>query len=178
MFGELVHSASSPNIFMILCFQLPGGTSPSPTLGPGGCALFVFCGTPLFYLRCKGVCFPRPFCAVTVHRVQSAGQVVGATCGRLTRAIEGGAKGRPCGAAEQRTTRRGGYQPPARWEANSTSAKGAKIGRPQTTLDDIPANFLRHYPQYKNGAFNLTELARMCDISRTTAYTYIGLLER
>ena len=56
-------------------------------------------------------------------------------------------------------------------------AKGAKIGRPQTTLDDIPANFLRHYPQYKNGAFNLTELARLCDISRTTAYKYIGLLE-
>ena len=47
----------------------------------------------------------------------------------------------------------------------------------QTTLDDIPANFLRHYPQYKNGAFNLTELARLCDISRTTAYKFIGLLE-
>ena len=57
-------------------------------------------------------------------------------------------------------------------------AKGARIGRPQTTLDDIPANFLRHYPQYKNGAFNLTELARLCDISRTTAYKYIGLLEQ
>ena len=56
-------------------------------------------------------------------------------------------------------------------------AKGARIGRPQTTLDDIPANFLRHYPAYKNGAFNLTELARLCDISRTTAYKYIGLLE-
>ena len=56
-------------------------------------------------------------------------------------------------------------------------AKGAKIGRPQTTLDDIPANFLRHYPQYKKGVFNLTELARLCDISRTTAYKYIGLLE-
>ena len=56
-------------------------------------------------------------------------------------------------------------------------AKGARIGRPQTTLDDIPANFLRHYPQYKKGTFNLTELARLCDISRTTAYKYIGLLE-
>ena len=28
-------------------------------------------------------------------------------------------------------------------------------GRPQTTLDDVPANFLRHYQQYKNGAFDL-----------------------
>ena len=60
----------------------------------------------------------------------------------------------------------------------NTAAKGAKIGRPQTTLDDIPANFLRHYPAYKNGAFNLTELARLCSISRTTAYKYLGLLER
>ena len=46
-----------------------------------------------------------------------------------------------------------------------------------TTLDDIPANFLRHYPAYKNGAFNLTELARLCAISRTTAYKYIGVVE-
>ena len=59
----------------------------------------------------------------------------------------------------------------------NAAAKGAKIGRPQTTLDDIPANFLRHYPQYKKGAFNLTELARLCGVSRTTAYKYISLLE-
>ena len=45
-------------------------------------------------------------------------------------------------------------------------------------LDDNPANFLRHYPAYKNGAFNLSELARLCNISRTTAYKYIGLLEK
>ena len=50
------------------------------------------------------------------------------------------------------------------------SGTARRIGRPQTTLEDIPANFLWHYPQYKNGAFNLTELARLCDISRTTAY--------
>ena len=60
----------------------------------------------------------------------------------------------------------------------NAAAKGAKIGRPYTTLDDIPANFLRHYPAYKNGAFNLTELARLCGISRMTAYKYIGLLEQ
>ena len=59
----------------------------------------------------------------------------------------------------------------------NAAAKGKRIGRPQTTLDDIPANFLRHYPAYKNGAFNLTELARLCNISRTTAYKYLGLLK-
>ena len=56
-------------------------------------------------------------------------------------------------------------------------AKGRKIGRPHITADDIPAAFLRHYPAYKAGKMNLSELARICDLSRTTAYKYIGLLE-
>ena len=56
-------------------------------------------------------------------------------------------------------------------------AKGAKIGRPHINADDIPASFLRHYPAFKAGKMNLSELARICDLSRTTAYKYIGLLE-
>ena len=57
-------------------------------------------------------------------------------------------------------------------------AKGAKIGRPQATADDIPAVFLRHYPAYKKRQLNVSELARVCDLSRTTVYKYMGLLER
>ena len=57
-------------------------------------------------------------------------------------------------------------------------AKGAKIGRPQATADDIPAVFLRHYPAYKKRQLNVSELARVCDLSMTTVYKYIGLLER
>ncbi len=57
-------------------------------------------------------------------------------------------------------------------------AKGAKIGRPQTTAEQIPAGFLRHYPAYKAGRLNVSELARVCDLSRTTVYKYIGLVER
>lgn len=57
-------------------------------------------------------------------------------------------------------------------------AKGAQIGRPQVTVNDIPPLFLRHYPSYKAGKLNLSELARVCEISRTTAYKYIGLLEK
>ena len=56
-------------------------------------------------------------------------------------------------------------------------AKGKQIGRPQTTKDSIPAIFLRHYPAYKNGQLNITELSRVCDLSRTTIYKYISLLE-
>ena len=60
----------------------------------------------------------------------------------------------------------------------NAKAKGAKIGRPQATADDIPAIFLRHYPAFKNKQLNVSELARVCDLSRTTVYKYLNLLER
>ena len=56
-------------------------------------------------------------------------------------------------------------------------AKGRQIGRPQVSKEDIPASFLRHYPAHKKGQLNISELARVCDISRTTAYKYKALLE-
>lgn len=55
-------------------------------------------------------------------------------------------------------------------------AKGAPIGRPRTTVDDVPPVFLRHYPAYRNGKLNVSELSRVCNISRTTAYKYLSLL--
>ena len=57
------------------------------------------------------------------------------------------------------------------------NAKGKQIGRPQITTDSIPASFLRHYHAFKNGQLNVSELARVCDLSRTTVYKYIDLLE-
>ena len=57
-------------------------------------------------------------------------------------------------------------------------AKGSVIGRPQTTIDDIPTLFLKHYPAYKNKQLNLSEFARVCGLSRTTAYKYLSLLEK
>ena len=59
----------------------------------------------------------------------------------------------------------------------NAKAKGKQIGRPQVTADDVPSGFLRHYSAYKRGQLNVSELARVCNISRTTAYKYIGLLE-
>ena len=59
----------------------------------------------------------------------------------------------------------------------NAKAKGKHIGRPQITADSIPAIFLRHYPAFKNGQLNVSELARVCDLSRTTVYKYIKLLE-
>ena len=60
----------------------------------------------------------------------------------------------------------------------NAKAKGKRIGRPQVGKEDIPANFLRHYPAFKSGTLNVSELARVCDLSRTTFYKYIELLER
>lgn len=59
----------------------------------------------------------------------------------------------------------------------NAKAKGVRIGRPQATIDDIPSGFLRHYPAYKNGLLNVSELARLCGLSRTTVYKYVGMLE-
>ena len=56
-------------------------------------------------------------------------------------------------------------------------AKGRQIGRPQATKDSVPAVFLRHYPAYKSGGLNVSEFARVCNMSRTTVYKYISLLE-
>ena len=56
-------------------------------------------------------------------------------------------------------------------------AKGKQIGRPRLVMDDLPADFLRHYPAYKKGQLNISELARVCELSRTTTYKYISIVE-
>ena len=55
-------------------------------------------------------------------------------------------------------------------------AKGKKIGRKPTTKDDIPAVFYKHFPAYMTGSMNVSELARVCGLSRPTVYKYIKLL--
>lgn len=58
----------------------------------------------------------------------------------------------------------------------NAKAKGKQIGRPATTFDRIPDQFLRYYALFQNGHLSLTELARLADISRPTAYKYIHLI--
>lgn len=59
----------------------------------------------------------------------------------------------------------------------NAKAKGKIIGRPQVTAQDIPQNFMRHYPAYKAKQLNISEFARVCDMSRTTIYKYLSLLK-
>ena len=58
----------------------------------------------------------------------------------------------------------------------NAKAKGRQIGRPRLTKDDIPASFLRHYPAFVGGRLNISELARVCELSRPTVYKYLKLL--
>jgi len=54
--------------------------------------------------------------------------------------------------------------------------KGKHIGRPQTTKNDIPAVFYKHYPAFMAGTLNVTELARVCGLSRPTVYKYLKMV--
>lgn len=51
------------------------------------------------------------------------------------------------------------------------------IGRPKLSKDDLPPLFYKHYPAYKNGNLNISELSRVCGLSRKSVYKYISLLE-
>ena len=59
--------------------------------------------------------------------------------------------------------------------ANAKS-KGKQIGRKPITKEDIPAIFYKHYPAFAAGKMNVSELARICDLSRPTVYKYLRLV--
>lgn len=56
-------------------------------------------------------------------------------------------------------------------------AKGKTIGRPITTVENLPGNFIKHYPKYKADQINKTELARLCNVSRQSIHKYIKIYE-
>ena len=58
----------------------------------------------------------------------------------------------------------------------NAKAKGKKVGRPHMTKDDIPASFMKHYPALVEGKMNVSELARVCGISRPTVYKYVKMV--
>ena len=58
----------------------------------------------------------------------------------------------------------------------NAKAKGKRIGRPPVTKEDIPAVFMKHYPAYEDGKMNVSELARVCGLSRPTVYKYLKLI--
>ena len=59
----------------------------------------------------------------------------------------------------------------------NAKAKGKKVGRPQTTKDNIPPIFYKHYPAFVAGTLNISEFARLCGMSRPTVYKYLKLIK-
>ena len=59
----------------------------------------------------------------------------------------------------------------------NAKAKGKKASRRPTTKEDIPPVFVKHYPAYVAKQINVSELARLCCLSRPTVYKYLSLLE-
>ena len=55
-------------------------------------------------------------------------------------------------------------------------AKGRKVGRRPTTKEDIPAVFMKHYPAYVAKQINVSELARLCFLSRPTVYKHLKMM--
>ena len=58
----------------------------------------------------------------------------------------------------------------------NAQSKGVKVGRKPTTKDDIPAIFYKHYPAFTAKQMNVSELARICGLSRPTVYKYLKLI--
>lgn len=56
-------------------------------------------------------------------------------------------------------------------------AKGVRLGRPPISPDGIPDRFMRYYAGYLQGKYNVSELARLNNVSRPTVYRWIRALE-
>ena len=63
-----------------------------------------------------------------------------------------------------------------RYGMANAKAKGKRIGRRPTTKADIPAVFYKHYPSFIAGKLSVSELARVCGLSRPTVYKYIKMV--
>ena len=59
----------------------------------------------------------------------------------------------------------------------NAKAKGIKIGRPKSSAENLPTPFIRHYPKYRDSQINLTELSKLCGVTRQTVYNYIKVYE-
>ena len=60
---------------------------------------------------------------------------------------------------------------------DSNGSNAARMSAARDGLTERNHDSIESYIVHQNGQLNISELARVCDISRTTAYKYIGLLE-
>ena len=60
----------------------------------------------------------------------------------------------------------------------NAAAKGKKIGRPQTTSENLPDRFWKYYQKYMKKEVNISEFARLMNCSRVTIYKYINIAQK
>ena len=56
----------------------------------------------------------------------------------------------------------------------NAKAKGKQLGRPPITAERIPDSFYRYFVKLQAGEINVTELARLAQVSRPTVYRYLS----
>lgn len=60
----------------------------------------------------------------------------------------------------------------------NAKAKGKQIGRPETTVDNLPDKFWKYYNQYHSKQINISEFARLMNCSRASIYKYLNIAEK
>ena len=59
----------------------------------------------------------------------------------------------------------------------NAKAKGKKIGRAKSSIDNIPKEVIKFYEFYKTNKINKTTYAKMCGVTRPSIYKYIKIIE-
>lgn len=57
------------------------------------------------------------------------------------------------------------------------SADGKTVGRPKTTAQTLPEQFLTNYPKFKKGEITKSDFARLVGVSRPTLYAYLEIAQ-
>ena len=61
-------------------------------------------------------------------------------------------------------------------------AQGIDVGRPKTTVEDIPNSFMKHYPKTKlpkgnENRITMVDLCKLTGLSRQTVYKYKAIYD-
>lgn len=60
----------------------------------------------------------------------------------------------------------------------NAKAKGKKIGRPKTSIGNIPYKFFQFYPLLKEKQITISDFSKILECSRTSIYKYISIFEK
>ena len=60
----------------------------------------------------------------------------------------------------------------------NAAAKGKHIGRPRSTVEDVPSAFWKVYVRYQKKQLNISEMAKILGCARGTVYKYIAIAEQ